>query len=340
MVAVAEGSGRSTTVAEHSCCSDPGGLLVSPDRRWALVPEYEGVRAIDLVSGSPRGAVRIDCLEGAGSRDRPARRAGGRAGAAHRLPRGDAAAEPPATTTRRPSACPPRRRGSTAAPRPASAERRAADHAARRGRPDAGHPRVFSRAEAAVPAPDGGAYVVVTPEQPGRRAAAGHRRRRRVHHRPVGADPRDRRRLGAAPAPGRHAGGHRPAAVRRRRRAAATGSTSSTPSRAPHGRRPFPTARARCPRSAGRRCHRTAGRCTCSSRSSRSRRPGSGSSPSTRLSGAVLDERDLADDVAAVSRTPAGSEVAGLVARPGGGVTLAFDATPDATSERPRSRRC
>jgi hypothetical protein len=37
---------------------------VSPDRRWALVPEYEGVRAIDLVRGSARGAVRIDCLEG------------------------------------------------------------------------------------------------------------------------------------------------------------------------------------------------------------------------------------------------------------------------------------
>jgi hypothetical protein len=48
--------------------------------------------------------------------------------------------------------------------------------------------------------------------------------------------------------------------------------------------------------------------------------------------GAVLVERDLGDDVAAVSRTPAGSEVSGLVARPGGGVTLAFDATPEATS--------
>ena len=49
-------------------------------------------------------------------------------------------------------------------------------------------------------------------------------------------------------------------------------------------------------------------------------------------SGAVLAGQDLGDDVAAVSRTPAGSEVAGLVARPGGGVTLAFDATPAATS--------
>jgi hypothetical protein len=53
------------------------------------------------------------------------------------------------------------------------------------------------------------------------------------------------------------------------------------------------------------------------------------------LSGAVLAEQLLGDDVAAVSRTPAGSEVAGLIARPGGGVTLAFDATPDAaTSDR------
>jgi hypothetical protein len=64
VVAVAEGSGTVTTVAEHSSPSDQGGLLVSPDRRWALVPEYEGVRAIDLVRGSARGAVRIDCLEG------------------------------------------------------------------------------------------------------------------------------------------------------------------------------------------------------------------------------------------------------------------------------------
>jgi hypothetical protein len=53
------------------------------------------------------------------------------------------------------------------------------------------------------------------------------------------------------------------------------------------------------------------------------------------LTGAVLAERGLGDDVAAVSRIPAGSEVSGLVARPGGGVTLAFDATPEATrSER------
>jgi hypothetical protein len=49
------------------------------------------------------------------------------------------------------------------------------------------------------------------------------------------------------------------------------------------------------------------------------------------VTGATLLERDLTDDVAAVSRAPAGHEVAGLVARPGGGVTVAFDAAPDAT---------
>jgi hypothetical protein len=49
------------------------------------------------------------------------------------------------------------------------------------------------------------------------------------------------------------------------------------------------------------------------------------------LSGAVQAEQDIDDEVAAVSRTPAGSEVTGLVARPGGGVTLALDAVPDRT---------
>jgi hypothetical protein len=49
------------------------------------------------------------------------------------------------------------------------------------------------------------------------------------------------------------------------------------------------------------------------------------------VSGATVVERDLTDDVAAVSQAPAGHEVAGLVPRPGGGVTLAFDASPDAT---------
>ncbi|MDP9460426.1 MAG: hypothetical protein M3Q22_09310 [Actinomycetota bacterium] len=49
------------------------------------------------------------------------------------------------------------------------------------------------------------------------------------------------------------------------------------------------------------------------------------------VAGTVVAERDLGDDVAAVSEAPAGHEVAGLVARPGGGVTLAFDAAPDPT---------
>jgi hypothetical protein len=49
------------------------------------------------------------------------------------------------------------------------------------------------------------------------------------------------------------------------------------------------------------------------------------------LSGATVAERDLTDDVATVSQAPAGHEVNGLVPRPGGGVTLAFDAAPDAT---------
>jgi hypothetical protein len=48
-------------------------------------------------------------------------------------------------------------------------------------------------------------------------------------------------------------------------------------------------------------------------------------------SGHVLAERDLADDVAAASSSPAGHDVAGLVPRPDGGATLVFDATPDAT---------
>ena len=50
------------------------------------------------------------------------------------------------------------------------------------------------------------------------------------------------------------------------------------------------------------------------------------------VSGVVLAERDLAGDVAAASGTPAASEVAGLVARPGGGVTLAFDAARATTT--------
>jgi hypothetical protein len=44
--------------------------------------------------------------------------------------------------------------------------------------------------------------------------------------------------------------------------------------------------------------------------------------------GAVLAERDLTDDVAAASRVPMGRQLAGLVARPGGGATVVFDASP------------
>jgi hypothetical protein len=50
-------------------------------------------------------------------------------------------------------------------------------------------------------------------------------------------------------------------------------------------------------------------------------------------SGRVLADRDLADDVAAVSRHPAGRQLAGLVPRPGGGVTLVFDASPTEVAE-------
>jgi hypothetical protein len=45
--------------------------------------------------------------------------------------------------------------------------------------------------------------------------------------------------------------------------------------------------------------------------------------------GVIEADRVLADDVAAVSRAPAGHELAGMVPLPGGGVTLVLDATPD-----------
>ena len=48
------------------------------------------------------------------------------------------------------------------------------------------------------------------------------------------------------------------------------------------------------------------------------------------LTGVVLSDRDLSNDVAGASRAPAGRDVAGLVPRPGGGVTVVLDATPDA----------
>jgi hypothetical protein len=47
--------------------------------------------------------------------------------------------------------------------------------------------------------------------------------------------------------------------------------------------------------------------------------------------GKVLDDRDLAADVAAASAMPAGHELAGMVPLPHGGVTLVLDAAPDAT---------
>ncbi|HLM04740.1 MAG TPA: hypothetical protein VK402_06075 [Blastococcus sp.] len=44
--------------------------------------------------------------------------------------------------------------------------------------------------------------------------------------------------------------------------------------------------------------------------------------------GRVLADRDLAGDVGAASLQPAGRQLGGLVPRPGGGVTLVFDAAP------------
>lgn len=51
-------------------------------------------------------------------------------------------------------------------------------------------------------------------------------------------------------------------------------------------------------------------------------------------SGKVLTRRDLAADVAAASRFPVGRQLGGLVARPGGGVTLVFDASPTDVAEK------
>ena len=50
--------------------------------------------------------------------------------------------------------------------------------------------------------------------------------------------------------------------------------------------------------------------------------------------GQVLADRDLADDVAAASQYPVGRQLAGFVARPGGGATLVFDASPTEVAEQ------
>jgi hypothetical protein len=50
-------------------------------------------------------------------------------------------------------------------------------------------------------------------------------------------------------------------------------------------------------------------------------------------SGRVVADRDLGEDVAVASRYPMGGQLGGLVARPGGGVTVVFDASPTEVAE-------
>jgi hypothetical protein len=50
-------------------------------------------------------------------------------------------------------------------------------------------------------------------------------------------------------------------------------------------------------------------------------------------SGRLVAERNVGEDVAAASRYPVGRQLAGLVARPGGGATLVFDASPTEVAE-------
>ena len=197
-------------------------------------------------------------------------------------------------------------------------------------------PGYFSRAEAAVAAPDGGAYVVVSPEQPGPRqqlvtvagAAGGFAIVRSVaipeiadvsaaHLLPDGTVAVTGR-LQAAAVPGGGYGFHVVDPV--------TGAARTTSF-------PYGTGAVS---SFGRTALSPDGATLYLFLSVVTQ-------PVTRerlvavdpLSGAVRAEHDLTDDVAAVSRTPAGGEVGALVARPAGGVTLAFDATPEATrSER------
>ena len=197
-------------------------------------------------------------------------------------------------------------------------------------------PGYFSRAEAVVPAPDGGAYVVVSPEQPGPRqqlvtvagAAGGYAITRSVpipeiadvstlHLLPDGTLAVTGR-LQTAGVPGGGYGFHVVDPV--------TGTARTTSF--PYGKGAVSSFGRAALAPDGRTLYLFLSVVT---------------QPRTRerlvavdpLTGDVLAEQDLDDDVAAVSRTPAESEVSGLVARPGGGVTLAFDATPEATrSER------
>jgi hypothetical protein len=50
-------------------------------------------------------------------------------------------------------------------------------------------------------------------------------------------------------------------------------------------------------------------------------------------SGRFVAERNVGEDVAAASRYPVGRQLGGLVARPGGGATLVFDASPTEVAE-------
>jgi hypothetical protein len=52
------------------------------------------------------------------------------------------------------------------------------------------------------------------------------------------------------------------------------------------------------------------------------------------LTGRVLAQRGLIDDVSLVSVNPMGRQLAGLVARPGGGATVVFDASPTDVPQR------
>jgi hypothetical protein len=192
-------------------------------------------------------------------------------------------------------------------------------------------PGFFSRAEAAVPAPDGGAYVVVTPEQAGAEpqlvtVAGGTSTIARSVPIPEIADVSGLHllpdgtlaitgRLQAAGVPGGGYGFHVVDPV--------TGAARTTSF--PYGEDAVSSFVRSALAPDGRTLYLFASVVT---------------QPTTAeglvavdpASGAVLAGQDLGDDVGAVSKMPAENEVAGLVARPGGGVTLAFDAAPSPTS--------